>query len=361
MDLTGMGKQVTVICSKGVLLIFANMDGSRFAVLSAEDGTLLWEKKAQYFRRPVVIGDTIYTLPSAFDLHTGKPRMRVNPITGEESPLVWSKAYGCGAVSASRHAMLFRSGSLAYYDVTQDTGVGNFGGLKPNCWISQIAAAGLWLAPEGSAGCTCGYPIRSTVAMRPAAPTETAWTCYVTGIATTPVKHLAVNFGAPGDRRDSTGRVWFAWPRPKSSFGLKLKLKTDVAKDMGYFTRNPKTTPIDATDKPWVYCSGCRGLLKVSLPLLEKNQGPRKYTVRLHFVEPDSLHAQQRVFDIRLQGQTVLKNFDILKTANAPNKAVVKEFADIEVTDRLTVELVPRTAESAPTQGPVIAGIEVCL
>ena len=359
MDLSGMGKSLGVLCDQGVVLVFANMDGSRLAAVSATDGAVMWERNTRYFRRPAVIRGAAYTLPCAYDLRTGELKQRTNPITGEPATFAWSKAYGCGAVAASQHTMFFRSGSLAYYDVTQDVGVGNFGGLKPNCWISQIAANGLWLAPEGSAGCTCAYPIRSTVALRPAGPSDVAWSCYVTGIPAAPVEHLAANLGAPGDQRDSAGRVWFAWPRPKSRFGLKLPIKAKVAEGLGYFSNNPMTTSIEGTDKPWVYCSGCCGLSNCVVPLRGRGRGQAAYTVRLHFVEPTNTQAGQRVFDVKLQGQTVLKDFDVLEAAGKRNKAVVKTFSNVKVTDVLTIELVSAAAAPALEHAPIIAGFEL--
>ncbi len=358
MDLTGMGKEPALICAKGVLLVCANMDARRLTARSAEDGRVLWDKKTVYFRRPVIVGETIYTLPYAHDLRTGKLVMRTNPITGEPTPFVWTKAYGCGGTSASKHTMFFRSGSLAYYDFTSDAGVGNFGGLKPSCWISQIPAGGLWLAPEGSAGCTCAYPIRSTVALKPYPGKKDSWACYVAGIPVTPVKHLALNLGAPGDRRDARGRVWFAWPRPKSYFGLKLNVKTEFAGGQGFFRHNPTTTPIARTTEPWVYSSGCVGITRCVVRLLDKGQSPGRYSVRLHFVEPSSTGPGLRVFDIKLQGKTAARRFDIVSEAGGRRQALVKTFEGIDVASDLVVEFVP--AKPAPRRGeaPILCGIE---
>jgi len=358
MDLTGMGKEPALICAKGIVLVCANMDASRLAALSADNGRLLWEKKTVYFRRPVVIGDTIYSLPYAHDLRTGKLVTRTNTITGEATPFAWTKAYGCGGLSASKHTMFFRSGSLAYYDVDDDMGVGNVGGLKPSCWVSQIAAGGLWLAPEGSAGCTCGYPIRSSVALRPDPGKKDYWACYVGGIPTTPVKHLALNLGAPGDRRDADGRAWFAWPRPKSAFGLKLGVKTEIGEGLGYFSRNPITTSIQGTSRPWVYCSGCRGMRRCVVHLLDKPHKPAAYTVRMHFVEPECAEAGRRVFDIKLQGRTVARDVDPFAAAGARDKAVLLEFKGVPVTHDLTVELAPKAEDPKREQAPIICGIE---
>jgi len=358
MDLTGMGKEPTVSCAKGIVLVSANMDASRLAALSAEDGRILWEKKTVYFRRPVIVGDTIYTLPYAHDLRTGKLVTRMNPITGEPTPFVWTKSYGCGGVAASQHTMFFRSGSLSHYDFTSDVGVGNLGGLKPSCWISQIPAGGLWLAPEGSAGCTCAYPIRSTVALRPDAKKKDHWACYVAGLSVTPVKHLALNLGAPGDRRDAGGRVWFAWPRPRSYFGLKLDVKTDIAEGLGYFRSNPTTAAIGAATSPWVYASGCIGLSRCVVHLLDKRHGPASYTVRLHFVDSVNGRPGRRVFDIRLQGQTVARKFGLSAVTGGANTARIREFTDVRVKTDLIVELVATAKNPAREQAPVLCGIE---
>ncbi len=50
------------------------------------------------------------------------------------------------------------------------------------------------------------------------------------------------------------------------------------------------------------------------------------YTVRLHFAETYWTSAGQRVFNVSLNGQQVLSNFDIFAAAGAANKAVVEQF-----------------------------------
>ena len=72
--------------------------------------------------------------------------------------------------------------------------------------------------------------------------------------------------------------------------------------------------------------------------------GAHRYTVRLHFAELDDVQPGQRVFDVKLQGQTVLKGFDIVKEAGI-RTALVKEFSHIRATDALALEFVPRHCE----------------
>jgi len=50
------------------------------------------------------------------------------------------------------------------------------------------------------------------------------------------------------------------------------------------------------------------------------------YTVRLHFAETYWTQPGQRTFNVSLNGEQVLSNFDILAAAGGANKAVVKQF-----------------------------------
>jgi len=50
------------------------------------------------------------------------------------------------------------------------------------------------------------------------------------------------------------------------------------------------------------------------------------YTVRLHFAEIYWNAVGQRVFDVAINGSTVLSRFDIIATTGSPNTAIVKEF-----------------------------------
>ena len=49
----------------------------------------------------------------------------------------------------------------------------------------------------------------------------------------------------------------------------------------------------------------------------------------------------------------------MLEAAGKRNKAVVKTFSNIKVTDVLTIELVPRTEALSLKQAPIITGFEL--
>jgi hypothetical protein len=86
----------------------------------------------------------------------------------------------------------------------------------------------------------------------------------------------------------------------------------------------------------------------------------RPFTVRLHFAEPDEdVKPGQRVFDVQLQGQTVLKDFDIVKAAGGARTAVVREFKHIPAAGALTVAFEPAADAVTAGTAPIISGLEV--
>ena len=106
--------------------------------------------------------------PWAFDLKTGQQRTRTNPVSGVEAPWQFLRpGHHCGAISACPQMLLMRSGFTAYYDLLDDSGIRHFAGQRPGCWINAIAADGLALIPEASAGCLCLFPITCSLALEP--------------------------------------------------------------------------------------------------------------------------------------------------------------------------------------------------
>ncbi|MHA1573112.1 MAG: outer membrane protein assembly factor BamB family protein, partial [Alphaproteobacteria bacterium] len=327
----------------------------RITALSAADGALLWSRPLGYRLRPLVVNGVIYGEPHAFDLRTGEQVMRAHPLTGKEVPFEFGPSGGCAAPSACPNCMFFRCGTIAYHDFIRDHGTTFFGAMRPGCWISMIPANGLLLYPEASSGCVCLYAIASTIVFKPSG-VDRAWARFNCRGALTPVKHLAVNLGAPGDRRDRDGTLWLGYPRPG---GLALKLGVDILPGGGYFNIRPEEVKIEGTNKPWVFASGCRGLTFCSVPLVGKGQEPGVYTVRLLFADCASANPGQRVFHVRLQDEIVLKDLDIVNEAGGPSRALVKEFKGIEVEGRLEIGLIPKATEPIRRIGmPLISGIE---
>ncbi len=80
------------------------------------------------------------------------------------------------------------------------------------------------------------------------------------------------------------------------------------------------------------------------------------WTVRLYFAEPEELQANDRVFSIKLQNQTVAAECDILQEVGGARRTLVKEFPGIKPARELTVELLPVKGSS---REPILCGVEI--
>ncbi|HEX7507383.1 MAG TPA: malectin domain-containing carbohydrate-binding protein [Polyangia bacterium] len=112
-----------------------------------------------------------------------------------------------------------------------------------------------------------------------------------------------------------------------------------------------------------VYQSERYGASTYTLPNLTSGS---KYTVRLHFAELYQTATGKRVFNVAINGTTVLSNFDIYSAAGGNYRAVVREFtatanssgqiviAFTTVTDNATIEGI-EILTSTPNNAPTIA------
>jgi outer membrane protein assembly factor BamB len=334
----------------------------RVVALATGDGELRWQKRIGYRVRPIVVGDTFHAEPWAYDLQTGEQKTRIHPVTGQEEAWQFARpGHHCGCPAAAPHALLFRSATIAWYDLDKDFGTQHFGSQRPGCWINFIPANGLLMVPEASSGCMCPFPNACTIVFKSKdkEEEERQWAYFSSPGELTPVKRLALNLGAPGDRKDDADSLWLGYPRPGGSLVLQWKAGISLLPGGAYFKHDPARLKIEGTDKPWVFCSGLRGLRQCTLPLAESVDGKARYTVRLAFSELDNDAPGKRVFDIKLQGKVVAEGFDVFKEAGGKNRAIIKEFTGVNVDDTLTLEFVPRTTGSEPDKLPILQGIEV--
>ena len=136
---------------------------------SAQDGKPLWQSSqnqrtniggshGEQDHHPAIVGDIVYVEPYAYHLETGVRR---------ENWRMNRNGHGCGTISASATACFFRAGHPTMCDLS----TGKFRKVtqvsRPGCWINMIPAGGLLLIPEASSGCTCDYPIQTSMAFRP--------------------------------------------------------------------------------------------------------------------------------------------------------------------------------------------------
>lgn len=83
------------------------------------------------------------------------------------------------------------------------------------------------------------------------------------------------------------------------------------------------------------------------------------YTVRLHFAELFDSEIGERVEDVFVNGQQVLRSFDILKEAGRRNKAVVREFKGIRPNADGTISVRIKATPNSPDQNAKISGLEI--
>jgi outer membrane protein assembly factor BamB len=373
-DLTDCGGgTVASMVNDGVLVFFGvYLDGHywqqffagefasrRVVALSAAEGEFLWSEPVGYRVRPLIVGDTLHTEPWAFDLHTGEPRTRTHPVTGQTDRWQFARpGHHCGLPTASPNCLFFRSYNLGYYDLEGDYGTMHFGAQRPGCWVNFIPAGGLLLFPEASAGCMCPFANMCTVVFRPTDANK-AWAYYSAPGPMTPVERLGINLGAAGDRQDAAGNLWLGYPRPSGSLVLQFKLDVAFHPGGSFVERNSTYTPVAGTDDPWLFTSAAYGLKKCVIPLLDASDGKALYRVRLALADPDNDRPGRRVFDVKLQGNVVAENLDVAEAAGGRDRAFFAEFDGIEVTDNLAIELVPKGSGSSPEQAPILQGVEV--
>ncbi len=135
----------------------------------AATGELLWKQQQDNLRRaggfhgeqdkrPAVVGETIYVEPYAYHVKDGKRR--------DEWRL--TRKIWCGNISASANSLFFRNSHTARCDLKTGAIHSVCKVNRPGCWVNVIAAGGLVLMPETSSGCTCDYPVQTSMAFMPA-------------------------------------------------------------------------------------------------------------------------------------------------------------------------------------------------
>jgi len=122
--------------------------------------------------------------------------------------------------------------------------------------------------------------------------------------------------------------------------------------------------------RPCIYLKHFSGLSRIDycfkygslIPMLPVTDQPvtaptRKFMVRLHFAETEDADVGDRVFDVSIQGKTVLSAFDIVREAGGRFRPLIKEFRAVEASDRLTITLDPAGAQTGML--PILAALEV--
>ena len=346
---------------------------SRMIVYRAKTGQVVWDKASGYSGPCMLHGDTLITQRKAYSLLTGERTMRKHPLTGQDAKWGFRRYYGCNTVIAAQHLLLFRSAAAGFFDLARDGGTGNFGGFKSGCTSNLIAANGVLSAPDYTRTCNCGYPNQASLALVHMPEVE-MWTFTSIQWDGAPIRRMGLNLGAPGDRRSDDGTLWLEFPyaggpTPKIPVIMvpALDPEADPGKAPGRFLKH--SSRITGRGLTWVAASGMKGIRSLTIPLalpVMTVEGPdgepvikprplteRRYTVRLHFAEPDRVKPGDRVFSVSLQGRKVLADFDVVQAAGGPDRPVVREFKGVQVKDNLVITMTAGAGET------LLCGVEV--
>lgn len=198
---------------------------------------------------------------------------RSHPLTDAASTIAYRRGHGCGREISSATMQFLRSATIGMYDLEDDSGMRNFGGIRPGCGVTLLPAMGLLISSEGSATCSCSYSFQTSLALAPASQRKNEdWAVFYDAPVHGTTQSIALNLGAPGDRRDDHRLLWLGYPRPyddEPELGPAMRLSTpfdiEVEEGFGPYRQNADRVPVSGTDRPWLYASGVRGLRKAVL------------------------------------------------------------------------------------------------
>ena len=199
---------------------------------------------------------------------------RQHPLTGDDVSRDYSRSYGCSGTSCSAAMDFFRSGTIGMYDRAEDAGMRNISGIRSGCGQTLVAAFGMLLYSESASDCLCSYSFATSLALAPApARRNEDWALFDDKHLTPGLlRRSAVNFGAPGDRREQDGRLWLGFPRPALALAkrtaMPLPCGIEFAKGFGPCRINTDRQPIANTDRPWIYGSGVKGITRLQMDLV---------------------------------------------------------------------------------------------
>ena len=359
--------------------------GDGMIAYEGQTGRVRWQDLKRVYTGPCILHNELIltgansysTSGGAFSLLTGEPHLVKNPLTGAMEPWRLNRTYGCNTIIASEHLLTYRSGAAGFYDLDSMSGTSSLGGFKSGCTSNLVVANGVLNAPDYTRTCSCAYQNQTSLALIHM-PEMEMWSYSQFGLDAKHgdrIRRAGINFGAPGNRRDAEGTLWLEHPHVGDGNAPQLGVE-GIGKDVTWFRRHSSQIPDVGTSQPWIAASGLIGegeiVMTPSLrrpllvkpaskpgddakttqePLLKVDYPPLPHTVRLHFSEPDDLPPGSRVFNVMLQGKTVLENFDPAKEGGS----VVREFKGIIIGANLRLTL--KSAPSSKAQ-PVLCGVE---
>jgi outer membrane protein assembly factor BamB len=320
----------------------ADESGQGLFAFRGGDGSVLWRDPAVKYSGPcLLLGDRIIT--------NGNGGFELDLLSGKSSGWSYTRMYGCNTAVGCTNLLTFRSGAAGILDLTALSGTANLGGFRSSCTSNLIPADGVLNAPDYTRTCTCAYQLQTSLAFVHDPDVE-SWT-FNDPKTLPPQTYVGINLGAPGDRKDDDGLLWLEYPvRGGPSPAISVEIQPAGVQTFVHHSATLPDGPLN-----WVGASGVIGARRITwkppVPL-----SPAA-TVRLIFADPDRLPPGQRVFTVKLQGQTVLENWDLARESASPGAVVVRDVPDVGIADQLTIELAP--SGDAPGGETVLCGFGI--
>ncbi|MCY2989876.1 MAG: PQQ-binding-like beta-propeller repeat protein [Planctomycetota bacterium] len=273
---------------------------------------------------------------------------RINPLTGQSEPRTFPKTYGCDGGFDYGYVYTMRSATAAFYDKRLESGTIHISGTRSGCTNSIIPANGLLNVPYYYQGCTCSYPLPSSLALVRLPPTHEQWSVWgrTSDDPVRQIQRLGLNFGAPGVRMTPAGTLWLDYP---SVGGPSPVVALAIQPEKPEYFYHHALRIRGGRGWPWVAGSGVQGLTSLRLAGLK----PGRYTLRLYFTEPETRGVGERVFSVTLQGQPLLRDLDIFAEVGGPRNVLVKQFQDVTCSETLELTFTARAGT------PLLCGLEL--
>jgi len=324
-------------------------EGKRMIVYNINTRDILWDKLVNYSNPPIISGEKIYTNSEGFSLLTGEPLFEKDLLTGEEVKWNFKREYGCGYVVASEHLLTFRSASAGFINLDVFEGTGSLGGFKAGCSANLIVANGVLNSPDYTRTCQCPYQNQTSLALINM-PWMTYWTNSNYIWSGKQIKKMGLNLNAPGDRTADNNTLWLEFPYV-AGVSPEIPVKIDT---VDYYEIRKDPIFIASEKTPWISSSSIGGIRTLEITLSKEQIIPEvEYSVNLYFSEPENNKKGERVFDITIQDNKVLENFDIIGEAGKQDKEIVKSFSGVIAGSTMTIKMDPKQGNT------ILSGIEI--
>lgn len=323
--------------------------GRRMIAYNVDSRKPLWDKAMNYSNPPIIANDKIYTEGEGFMLLSGEPLMEKDPVTGEELRWKYKREYGCNYIIASENLLTFRSASAGFVNLNAFEGTANLGGFKSGCSSTLVAADGVLNSPDYTRTCQCPYQNQTSLAF-----VHMPWMNYWTNSNYTwngkRIRKLGINLNAPGDRTANNGVLWMDYPFLGGP-GPGIEINIDTA---GFYRIRKEPVSIESEETPWISASAAGGIRSIEIQLAKETDIVEStYTVNLYFSELEPLKPGDRVFNVSIQGKTVIQNLDIAREAGKTDREIIRRFTGIRIGDKLKIDMVPVKGNT------IISGIEI--